>query len=120
MKPMSASNYTEKTAMMKRPRHQKDHSDSSMKSDSDSSFDSTESIQTTPGSSSGQEESNSECLLNVDDCPFCDLRVYDNVKPTVAQSYFKLTMNGIRKFWQKQTAYWMLSHEKSLLSSNRF
>jgi hypothetical protein len=120
--------HLEKTAMVKHPRHQKDHSDSSIESDSDSSSDSTESIQTMPGAGSGQEESDaendqeesdSEYLSNVDDCQFRGMRVYDNVKPSVAQSYFKLTINGIPKFLHKQTACWMLTHEKSSLSSDR-
>ena len=102
--------HLEKTAMVKHPRQQKDHSDSSIESDSDSSSDSTESIQTT---------SYFEYLSNVDGCQFRGMCVYDSVKPIVAQSSFKLTINGIPKFLQKQTACLLLTHEKPSLSSDR-
>ena len=106
--------HLEKTAMVKHPRHQKDHSDSSIESDIDSGSGQEES-----DSGSDQEESDSEYSSNVDGCQFRGMRVYDNVKPTVAQSYFQLTINGIPKFLHKQTACWMLTHEKSPLSSDR-
>ena len=70
--------YLEKNAMVKHPLHRKD-----------SSSDSTESIQTTP---------DSEYLSNVDDYQFRGMCVYDSVKPTVTQSYFKLKINEIPKF----------------------
>jgi len=66
-----------------------------------------------------QEESDSECLSNVDNCTFRGMRVYDSIKPSVAQSYFKVAINGQTKFLHKQTACWLLTNEKLSFSSHR-
>lgn len=47
------------------------------------------------------------------------MRVYESVKPSVWPSYFKLTIDGSPKFLHKQKTCWILTHEKSSLSSNR-
>ncbi|CAM4953131.1 unnamed protein product [Rotaria socialis] len=68
---------------------------------------------------SDQGIADSECFSNVSNCLFRGVRIYDNVKPSLFQSYFKVIVNGQTKFLHKQTACWLLMHDKSSLSSDR-
>ena len=61
----------------------------------------------------------SECSSSDSNCLFRGMRIYDNIKSSHAQSYFKVIVNGRTKFLHKQTACWLLMHDKSSLSSGR-
>ncbi|CAF3420055.1 unnamed protein product [Rotaria socialis] len=62
---------------------------------------------TLPGSDNDEDISDSECLSNVNNSTFRGMRIYDSIKPSVAQSYFKVTVNGQNKYLHKQTACWL-------------
>ena len=66
-----------------------------------------------------EEGIGSKYLSNVSNCTFNGMRVYDTVKPSLAHSYFKVLINDREKFLHKQTACWLLTHQKSTLSSDR-
>lgn len=80
----------------------------------DAEYDSMSSV-----SDNNEEIADSECLSNVSNCSFRGMRIYDSIKPSLAQSYFKVIVNGQNKYLHKQTACWLLMHAKSLLSSDR-
>ncbi|CAF1467115.1 unnamed protein product [Rotaria sordida] len=94
-------------------------------SDSDSELDNelnsygTEYDSTSSDSNNDQDMSESDCLSNVSNCSFRGMRIYDNVKPSLAQSYFKVTVNGQANFLHKHTACWLLMYDQSSLSSDR-
>ena len=114
--------HLEKNSMINDPSQRNERSTSSSESDSDSSTDLTEPIGTISDSDNDQEdqeESDCECLSNVGDGEFRGMRLFDSVKPSVVQSYFKIAINGKTKFLHKQTACWLLTQEKSSLSSDR-
>jgi hypothetical protein len=98
---------------------QQEASDSSSESDDEASDCEAEHGATSSDSNNDQEESDSECLSNVSNCEFRGMRIYDTIKPSLAQSYFKVSINGQTKFLHKQTACWLLMHDKSTLSSDR-
>ncbi len=98
---------------------QEEASDSSSESDNEASDGEAEYSASSSDSNNDQEESDSECLSNVSNCTFRGMRIYDTVKPSLAQSYFKVSINGQTKFLHKQTACWSLMHDKTTLSSDR-
>jgi hypothetical protein len=50
-------------------------------------------------------------LLAFQECNGCN--------PILAKSYFIVNINGTKKYLHKQTAAWILSNDKSTLSSDR-
>ena len=109
--------HLEKTSMINSS-NQQPVSDSSSESDDElSSFE----LQDTESSSNSDDnqDSNPECLSNVSNYTFRGMRVYDGIKPSHTKSYFKVKINGQTKFLHKQTACWLLMHEKLTLSSDR-
>ena len=65
------------------------------------------------------EEYLSDHLFNVSSTNFQGMRVFDSINPTLTKSYFIVNINGTKKYLHKQTAAWLLSKEKSALSSDR-
>lgn len=65
------------------------------------------------------EEYLSDHLFNVSSTTFQGMRVFDSINPSLAKSYFIVNINGTKKYLHKQTAAWLLSKEKSALSSDR-
>ncbi len=61
----------------------------------------------------------SDHLVNVSTTTFQGMRVFDSINPTLAKSYFIVNINGTRKYLHKKTAAWLLSQDKSTLSSDR-
>ncbi|CAF4041665.1 unnamed protein product [Rotaria magnacalcarata] len=94
-------------------------SDSESESDDEQNSYDTDYDSTLSGSDNDEDNSDSECLSNVSNSTFRRMRIYDSIKPSVAQSYFKVTVNGQSKYLHKQTARWLLTHDKSSLSSDR-
>lgn len=47
------------------------------------------------------------------------IRLFDNVKQELTNSYFKVNINNENKYLHKQTACWILEKDKASLSSNR-
>ena len=58
-------------------------------------------------------------LFNISSTTFQGMRVFDSINPTLAKSYFIVDINGTKKYIHKQTAAWLLSSDKSTLSSDR-
>ena len=50
---------------------------------------------------------------------FKGMRVHDKSRPHLANSFFKIRINGVRKYVHKQTACYILSEQKQTLSSDR-
>ena len=50
---------------------------------------------------------------------FKGMRVHDQIRPHLVNSYFKIRINGVRKYVHKQTACYILSEQKQTLSSDR-
>ncbi|CAF3328733.1 unnamed protein product [Rotaria socialis] len=82
-------------------------SDSESESDDEQSSYDADYGSTLPGSDNDEDISDSECLSNVNNSTFRGMRIYDSIKPSVAQSYFKVTVNGQNKYLHKQTACWL-------------
>ncbi len=61
----------------------------------------------------------SDHLFNVSPITFQGMRVFDTINPILAKSYFIVNINGTKKYLHKQTAAWILSNDKSTLSSDR-
>ncbi|CAF3340510.1 unnamed protein product [Rotaria socialis] len=98
---------------------QEEASDSSSESDNEASDRKAEYSAASSDSNNDQEESDSECLSNVSNCTFRGMRIYDTVKLSLSQSYFKVSINGQTKILHKQTTCWLLMHDKTTLSSDR-
>jgi len=63
--------------------------------------------------------SSSEVFQGLQGATFSGMRVFDTVRPELAKSYFEVKINGKRKFIHKQTACWLLSENKTVLSNDR-
>ena len=63
--------------------------------------------------------SSSEVFQGLQSATFSGMRVFDTVRPELAKSYFEVKINGKRKFIHKQTACWLLSENKTVLSNDR-
>ena len=50
---------------------------------------------------------------------FHGMRVFDNIPPSLSKSYFSVEIDGKKKFIHKQTACWLFTDEKSVLSADR-
>ncbi|CAF1042870.1 unnamed protein product [Adineta steineri] len=50
---------------------------------------------------------------------FHGMRIFDNVSPSVSNSYFKVDIDGKKQFIHKQTACWLLADGKANLSADR-
>ncbi|CAF1535792.1 unnamed protein product [Rotaria sordida] len=50
---------------------------------------------------------------------FSGIKVGDTIKPVIQNSYFKVSINNQTKYLHKQSACWLLTDEKSRLSSDR-
>lgn len=57
--------------------------------------------------------------INISSSTYQGMRVFDTINPSLARSYFVININGMKKFLHKQTAVWLLSKDKSTLSSDR-
>ena len=109
--------HLEKTSMINSS-NQQHVSDSSSESDDELSGPELQDTESSLNSDDNQD-SNPECLSNISNYTFRGMCVYDNIKPSHTQSYFKVKINGQTKFSHKQTACWLLTHEKLTLSSDR-
>ncbi|CAM4835706.1 unnamed protein product [Rotaria magnacalcarata] len=94
--------------------------------DSDSDDSSDEEDEDTTGNGIDKEDSTedddnyvSDHLFKVSSTTFQGMRVFDSINPTLAKSYFIVNINGAKKYLHKQTAAWLLSTDKSTLSSDR-
>jgi len=65
------------------------------------------------------EENVSDHLFNVSSTTFQGMRVFDNINPALTKSYFIVKINGTKKYLHKQTVAWLLSKDKTTLSSDR-
>ncbi len=63
-------------------------SDSDSESDDEQNSYDSDCDSTFPGSDNDEDISDSECLSNVSNSTFRGMRIYDSIKPSVAQSYF--------------------------------
>ena len=61
----------------------------------------------------------SDNLFNVSPPTFHGMRVFHSISSTLVKSYFIVNINGTKKYLHKQTAAWLLSNNKSTLSSDR-
>jgi len=50
---------------------------------------------------------------------FQGMRIFDNISPSVSNSYFKVDIDGKKQFIHKQTACWLLADSKASLSADR-
>jgi hypothetical protein len=50
---------------------------------------------------------------------FSGMRVFDTIRSELAKSYFKVEINGQKKFIHKQTACWLLTENKPVSSNDR-
>lgn len=55
----------------------------------------------------------------LDGIKFSGIRVFDTVRPELAKSFFEVGIGGKRKFVQKQTACWIFTENKPVLSNDR-
>lgn len=65
------------------------------------------------------DDSLSDHFVNVSTVKFQGMRVFDSINPDLSKSYFIVNIDGSRKYLHKQTAAWLLSKDKSFLSSDR-
>ncbi|CAF1433633.1 unnamed protein product [Rotaria sp. Silwood1] len=104
--------------------HLNEH-DPDFNSDSDDSscegMDTTENYADNEDSIDGSEDEDylSGHLCNVSSTSFQGMRFFDSIKQTLAKWYFIVNINGTKKYLHKQTAAWLLSNDKSTLSSDR-
>ena len=49
---------------------------------------------------------------------FDGMCVYNNIHPHRVNSFFKIRINGVRKYLHRQTTCWMFSEQKQTLSSD--
>ncbi|CAM4930197.1 unnamed protein product [Rotaria socialis] len=56
---------------------------------------------------------------DIDGIKFSGMRVFDKVRPELEKSYFELEIKRKKKFIHKQTACWILTENKSVLSNDR-
>lgn len=56
---------------------------------------------------------------DLDGINFSGMRIFDKVRPELEKSYFELEINRKKKFMHKQTACWILTENKSVLSNDR-
>ncbi|CAF1019546.1 unnamed protein product [Rotaria magnacalcarata] len=111
-------NHLEKTIQINDSR-QTASSDSESESDDEQNSYDADYDSMLPGSDNDEDISDSECLSNVSNSTSRGMHIYDSIKPSVAQSYFKVTVNSQNKYLHKQTACWLLTHDKSSLSLYR-
>ncbi len=57
--------------------------------------------------------------MNTTKKEFSGMKVFNMVQPNTKHSYFKATINGDIKYIHKQTACWLLTDEKSKMSTDR-
>jgi hypothetical protein len=65
------------------------------------------------------EENDNQNSIKTIKTDFHGIRVTDKIKPHIERTYFSVTINDETKFLHKQSACWLLSSEKSKLSSDR-
>ena len=58
-------------------------------------------------------------FFKISSATFQGMRVFDSINPSLAQSYFVITIDNKKRYLHKQTAAWILSNEKCTLSSDR-
>ena len=61
----------------------------------------------------------SDNLFDVSSSVLEGIRVYDSIDPSLSKSYFSVCMNDENKYIHKQTAAWLLSKDKTALSTDR-
>ena len=50
---------------------------------------------------------------------FNGIKIHDHIQPSMNDSYFKVDINGHRKFIHKQSACWLLTDRNNHLSNDR-
>ena len=65
------------------------------------------------------EQDDTSDLINTIKDDFAGMKVSNTVEPHIEHSYFKVTINDDSKYIHKQTACWLLTGEKSKLSTDR-
>ncbi|CAM4973298.1 unnamed protein product [Rotaria socialis] len=65
------------------------------------------------------EQDNTRNLINTTKEEFSGMKVFNMVQPHIEHSYFKATINDDIKYMHNQTACWLLTGEKSKMSTDR-
>ncbi|CAF4834634.1 unnamed protein product, partial [Rotaria sp. Silwood2] len=65
------------------------------------------------------EQDNTRNLINTTKEEFSGMKVLSTVQSHIEHSYFKVKINDDTKYMHKQTACWLLTGEKSKISSDR-
>ncbi|CAF4804883.1 unnamed protein product [Rotaria sp. Silwood2] len=63
--------------------------------------------------------SSNEVLNDLDGIKFSGMRVFDTVRPELGKTFFEVEIGGKRKFVCKQTACWIFTENKPVLSNDR-
>ncbi|CAF3897594.1 unnamed protein product [Rotaria sp. Silwood1] len=68
---------------------------------------------------SSEDEDNLSSISASGRSQFHGMRVTDTVSPSLSSSYFCVEIDGKKKYMHKQTACWLLTDDKAVLSSDR-
>lgn len=71
------------------------------------------------GNESSEDEDDVPSVSASGKSQFHGLRVFDTISPASADSYFRIEIDGKRKYMHKQTACWLLTDGKAELSADR-
>jgi len=81
---------------------------------SDSSF-----LSSFDGNNSSEDEDDVPSVSASGKSQFLGMRVFDSISSTSAGSYFRIEIDGKKKYMHKQTACWLLTDVKADLSADR-